>query len=234
MAHQSAENIHFIQLMRRSDLEILTMDYLQSLTIFTALLFGIIIVPGMDMLFALTNALTGGKRAGFAAVAGIMLGGVVHTATGTLGVGVLSLVMPWLRQPLILAGALYMIWIGISLLRSSIVVDHIGAARIRPQWTILRQGLVTCLLNPKAYLFIMAVYPQFMKPAFGPLWQQALVMGMLTIAMQALVYGTIVLAAATSRNLLLQNPVATVWTGRLAGGALIMAAAWTAWQGLRA
>ena len=207
------------------------MDYLQSLAIFTALLFGIIVVPGMDMLFALTNTLTGGKRAGFAAVAGIMLGGLVHTLTGTLGVGVLSLVMPWLRQPLILAGALYMIWIGLSLVRSRIVVDAVGPASNRPQWTIFRQGLVTCLLNPKAYLFIMAVYPQFMKPAFGPLWPQAVVMGLLTIAMQLLIYGAIVMAAATSRHVLLAHPAATVLTGRLAGVLLIAAAVWTAWQG---
>jgi threonine/homoserine/homoserine lactone efflux protein len=207
------------------------MDYLQNLAVFSALLFGIIIVPGMDMLFALTNALTGGRRAGLAAVGGIMLGGLVHTLTGTLGVGVLSLVMPWLRQPLILAGALYMVWIGISLVRSSIVVEDVGTAKVRPYSTIFRQGLVTCLLNPKAYLFIMAVFPQFMKPKFGPLWQQAVVMGLLTIATQLLIYGTIVLAAATSRNFLLGNHAVTVWTGRSTGALLMAAALWTAWQG---
>jgi len=208
------------------------MDYFQNLTIFTALLFGIIIVPGMDMLYALTNALTGGRRAGLVAVGGIMLGGIVHTMTGTLGVGVLSLVMPWLRQPLIVAGALYMVWIGVGLVRSTIVVDAVGEAKRSSSLTIFRRGLVTCLLNPKAYLFIMAVYPQFMRPAFGSLWRQAIVMGLLTIAMQLLIYGAIVLAAATSRNLLLANPQATAWTGRIAGALLIAAAMWTAWQGL--
>jgi threonine/homoserine/homoserine lactone efflux protein len=207
------------------------MDYIQNLAIFTALLFGIIIVPGMDMLLALTNALTGGRRAGFAAVGGIMLGGAVHTLTGTLGVGVLSLIMPLVRQPLILAGAAYMVWIGYTLLRSSIVVDEVGTAKTRSLPKIFRQGLVTCLLNPKAYLFIMAVFPQFMKPQFGHLWQQAIVMGLLTIAMQLLIYGTIVLAAATSRNFLLTNHSATAWAGRLAGALLIAAAVWTGWQG---
>jgi threonine/homoserine/homoserine lactone efflux protein len=54
------------------------MTYVQSLWIYSVLLFGIVVVPGMDMLFAVTNALTGGRRAGMAAVGGLMLGGAFH------------------------------------------------------------------------------------------------------------------------------------------------------------
>ncbi|MDB5524193.1 MAG: LysE family amino acid efflux protein [Rhizobium sp.] len=207
------------------------MDYAENLWIFSALLFGIIIVPGMDMLFVMTNGLTGGRRAGFAAVSGMMTGGMVHTLTGTLGVSVLAFAMPWLRDPLILIGAFYMAWIGYGLIRSSITVDEVGTASLRPLPVIFRQGLVTCLLNPKAYLFIMAVYPQFMKVEYGPLWHQAIVMGLLTLLMQFLVYGAIALAAATSRDFLLTNKSATIYTGRAAGLLIILAAFWTAWQG---
>lgn len=207
------------------------MSYTENLGIFTALLFGIIIVPGMDMLYVMTNALTGGRRAGAAAVSGIMLGGLVHTLTGTLGVGMLSVVMPWLRDPLIVAGALYMVRIGVSLIRSTITVDAVDAAQRRPLDKVFVQGLATCLLNPKAYLFIMAVFPQFMKPAFGPLWRQAVVMGLLTIAMQLLIYGTIAIAASASRSFLLRNHAATIFAGRAAGVLLIVAAVWTGWVG---
>jgi threonine/homoserine/homoserine lactone efflux protein len=207
------------------------MSYAENLWIFTALLFGIIIVPGMDMLYVMTNALTGGRRAGFAAVFGIMLGGMVHTLTGTLGVSVLSLVMPWLRDPLILIGAGYMAWIGYGLIRSTITVDAVDTVSRRPLPVIFRQGLVTCLLNPKAYLFIMAVYPQFMKLQYGSLWHQAVIMGLLTILMQFAIYGLIALAAATSRDFLLTNKAATIYTGRAAGLLIILAALWTAWEG---
>jgi threonine/homoserine/homoserine lactone efflux protein len=50
------------------------MSYAENLWIFFILLLGIIIVPGMDTLFVLANALTGGRRPGFAAIAGIMAG----------------------------------------------------------------------------------------------------------------------------------------------------------------
>ena len=207
------------------------MSYTENLWIFSALLFGIIIVPGMDMVFVMTNALTGGRRAGFAAVFGIMLGGMVHTLTGTLGVSVLAFAMPWIRDPLILIGAVYMAWIGYGLIRSTITVDAVDAAKARSLPVVFRQGLVTCLLNPKAYLFIMAVYPQFMKLQYGALWHQAVVMGALTLLMQLAVYGAIAVAAATSRDFLLTNKSATIYTGRVAGLLIILAALWTAWQG---
>ena len=50
------------------------MTYSQSLWIYTILLFGIVVVPGMDMLFAVTNALTGGRKAGIAGVQALMSG----------------------------------------------------------------------------------------------------------------------------------------------------------------
>jgi len=207
------------------------MNYTENLWIFTALLFGIIVVPGMDMLFVMTNALTGGRRSGFAATSGIMLGGAVHTLTGTLGVSVLAFAMPWLRDPLILLGAVYMVWVGFGLIRSTITVDGVDAVSSRPLGTIFRQGLITCLLNPKAYLFIMAVFPQFMKVQYGPLWQQAITMGLLTVIMQLLIYGSIALAASTSRDFLLTNKSATIYAGRAAGVLIMAAAVWTAWQG---
>ena len=54
------------------------MSYAHSLWIYVVLTFGIVVVPGMDMLFAVTNSLTGGIRAGAAAVGGLMLGGAIH------------------------------------------------------------------------------------------------------------------------------------------------------------
>jgi threonine/homoserine/homoserine lactone efflux protein len=66
------------------------MTYSDALWIYLVLVFGIIVVPGMDMLFVLANALTGGRRAGFAATGGIMAGGVAHTIFGATAVGVLT------------------------------------------------------------------------------------------------------------------------------------------------
>ena len=208
------------------------MDYAQALWIYLILLFGIIVVPGMDMLFVLANALTRGRRAGLAAVAGIMVGGAIHTLFGALAVGVLTQLPTMVFQAMILIGAAYMGWIGYTLLRSSITVDSIGATTTRSDWVAFRQGMVTCLLNPKAYLFVLAVYPQFMRPEFGPIWSQALVMGLMTVIMQFLIYGGMALAAGKGRDALVGHPQATIWIGRGAGALFAVVAAFTAWHGL--
>ena len=207
------------------------MGYTEALWIYLILLFGIIVVPGMDMFFVIANALTGGRRSGMAAVSGIMLGGAVHTLFGAIAVGVLTQLPTLMFQAMILVGAAYMGWIGWTLLRSSITVDGIGRASTRSDWVAFRQGTITCLLNPKAYLFVLAVFPQFMRPEYGPIWSQALVMGIMTVVMQFLVYGALALAAGKGRDALVGNPQVTIWIGRGAGALFVAAALFTAWHG---
>lgn len=207
------------------------MTYSENLWLFFTLLFGIIIVPGMDMLFVLANALTGGRRTGLAATAGIMAGGAVHSLYGAVGVGLLASLLPALFNPLLFAGAAYMAWIGFGLVRSSIAVGSVGPGSARTIWRAFRQGALTCLINPKAYLFMLAVYPQFLKPAYGPLWLQGLVMGLMTVATQFAVYGALALTAGRSRDLLVANPAATAMAGRIAGLLLILVSTLSVWHG---
>ncbi len=208
------------------------MTYYDSLLLFSILLFGIIVVPGMDMLFVVANSLTGGRRAGLAATGGIMVGGAVHALFGAIAVGMLTAMPTTLVASLVMLGAGYMAWIGYTLLRSSISVDAVGRADSKSLWIAFRQGTVTCLLNPKAYMFVFAVYPQFIKPSFGPIWSQALVMGSLSIVMQMTVYGGLALAAGQGRDFLVSSPAVTIWIGRGAGALFIIIAALTAWHGL--
>jgi threonine/homoserine/homoserine lactone efflux protein len=208
------------------------MTYSDALWIYLVLVFGIIVVPGMDMLFVLANALTGGRRAGFAATGGIMAGGVAHTIFGATAVGVLTRLAPGLLSALVLVGASYMAWIGITLMRTAITVDAVGRANARSQWVAFRQGLVTCLLNPKAYLFTFSVFPQFIRQEYGPVWSQALVIGLITVLMQLTIYGGLALAAGRSRDFLVASPQITIWIGRGAGLLFLVVAVFTAWHGV--
>jgi threonine/homoserine/homoserine lactone efflux protein len=210
------------------------MGYAENLWLFFILLLGIIIVPGMDMLFVLANSLTGGSNRGLAATGGIMLGGAVHSLNGAVGIGLLMHFVPVLYNPLLIAGGAYMAFIGYTLMRSSITVGgDEGPAASRSAWKAFRQGAVTCLINPKAYLFIFAVYPQFLKPDYGPMWIQAVIMGAMTIATQFAVYGGLAITAGRSRDLLVANPQATAFAGRAAGLLLVAVSVFTVWEGLR-
>jgi threonine/homoserine/homoserine lactone efflux protein len=206
------------------------MSFAHNLWIFAVLVFGIIAVPGMDMLFVIASALTGGRARGLAATAGVMLGGVFHTLFAAIGVGVLATLPAALFTVLLLAGAVYMAWIGWTLTGSSITVTSLGTSGAASLRRAFVQGFITCVLNPKAYMFTLAVYPQFMLPKHGPVWMQAVAMGLITILLQAAIYGGLGLAAARSRDALTGYPSVTIWIGRVAGTLFLMAAAWTVWR----
>ncbi|HEY5818709.1 MAG TPA: LysE family translocator [Mesorhizobium sp.] len=208
------------------------MTYFEHLWLYFALVAGIVIVPGMDMLFVLANALVGGRRAGMAATAGIMLGGAAHTVIGLALVIVLATLIPAVFNVMLVAGSLYMMWIGRSLLRSTIQIDAIEIERPRPVGRIFLQGLITCLVNPKAWMFVLSVFPQFLKTEYGPLLPQAVVMGIMTVVVQGSIYGGLALAAVKGRDALVSNP-ATIWIGRGAGALLLAVAAITLYEAIR-
>jgi threonine/homoserine/homoserine lactone efflux protein len=169
-----------------------------------------------------------------AATAGIMAGGLVHSLYGAIGVGLLATLMPVLFRPLLIGGALYMAWIGFTLIRSSITVEHVGPADTRSNWEAFRRGAITCLINPKAYLFMLAIYPQFLRPDFGPLAPQAAIMAVMTAGTQLAIYGGLAVAAGRARSALVGNAGATIWVGRVAGVLLLVVSLLTLWEGVAA
>lgn len=207
------------------------MTYSENLWLFFLLVSGIVIVPGMDMVFVLASALSGGRRAGLSATFGIMAGGLVHMLYAALGVGMLLHFAPKLFNVLLVVGAAYVAFIGWQLFRSSIVIGEVDGLERRGLATRFRQGALTSLMNPKAYLFMLAVFPQFLRPEFGPLWRQTLVMLLMIWATQLAVYGGLALAAAKSRAALVGSPAATRLIGRAAGVLLVAIAVVTVWRG---
>ena len=216
----------------------MTMDYATQLWLFFALVFGIVVLPGMDMAFVLGSALAGGRRSGLHAVAGLVAAGACHVAVGALGITALLAVVPGAMQAMLLLGAAYVAWIGWSLLRSrdGFGADFIGrspAQRRRTRWATFRQAALTNLLNPKAYLFMLAVFPQFLRPEFGPMGRQAFVLGLIIALTQVGVYGLLALGAGGARGWLLARPGAGVALNRGVGALLVAVAVATCIGGLR-
>jgi len=204
----------------------------EHLWLFFLLVFGIVVLPGLDMACVLGSALTGGRSQGMAAVGGIVAGGVVHVLIAALGISVLIRLLPGAFDALLIAGALYIAWIGISLLRS----DDLGlplTPGARGGGATFRRGMTTCLLNPKAYLFMLAVFPQFLRPEYGPLWLQATAMWLIIAINQFLIYGGVALLADRVRAWLHRRPASSMRAARAVGALLIAAALFTGWEGWR-
>jgi threonine/homoserine/homoserine lactone efflux protein len=199
-----------------------------NLWLYFVVVFGIVALPGMDMAYVMGSSMLGGRRAGLAAVAGIVAGGVCHVLMGALGIAAVLEIWPPLYNIMLGVGALYIGWMGIGLLRSSAVFEA-GALTVAVAPALaFRRALITSLINPKAYIFMLAVFPQFLHPGQGAIWLQAGVLGMITWLTQAAVYGSLAVAAGQATGWFEGNPQAAQWTARGMGVVLIGVAALTA------
>ncbi len=207
-----------------------------TLWVYFLMVFGVIVLPGMDMAYVSASALLGGRRAGFAAVAGIIAGGACHILMGVAGIAVLLKLWPALFRLIAIGGACYLFWIGWSLARVSAGFDGWANAsgKTLPPAVVFRRAVLTCLMNPKAYLFMFAIFPQFLHPGAGPLWGQALTLGLITALTQAVVYGAVALVSSRATGWMGASPRASLWLCRAVGWFFLATAIWLAVQGWHA
>jgi threonine/homoserine/homoserine lactone efflux protein len=126
--------------------------------------------PGVDMAFTLVSTLRGGARAGLAAAAGIGAGCVVHTLAAAFGLAALLAASSAAFNLVKWGGAAYLLWLALGMLRAALhgaapeaVPDAATtpAAASADARSLLRQGFLTNVLNPKVALFFLALLPQF-------------------------------------------------------------------------
>ncbi|UOD29327.1 LysE family translocator [Massilia violaceinigra] len=204
-----------------------------NLWLYFVVVFGIIALPGLDMAFVMGSAVLGGRRAGLAAVAGIVCGGFCHLAMSALGVAALLRLWPFLFHAVLAAGAVYTAWIGWSCLRSSSAFAQRLPSGACSTGATFRRALVTSLLNPKAYLFMLAIFPQFLRPGPEPLWAQAALLGAITALTQAGIYGALAWLGGGAGSWVEQRPGAATLLARTMGVLLILVAALSAAQLVR-
>ena len=209
------------------------MTHSAHLWLYFLLVFGVILTPGMDMAYVLASALTGGRRSGFAAIAGIITAAVLHMAAAVLGISVLLRLYPSAFKLMLLAGAAYLAWIGLGIFRRASVLRIEPDAAARPPLTAYRQGMLTNLLNPNAYLFTLAVIPQFLRPDYGPLWLQGAVLWSIGSVCEVGVYGAVTLLAAKVRARLQDDPAVGTRIARTVGTMLMLVAVLAAVSGWR-
>src|SRR5476651_1482888 len=126
------------------------MTHTANLWLYFLVVFGIILLPGLDMAFVMGSSMLGGRRSGMAAVGGIVAGGFCHLCMGVLGVAAVLQWWPPMFKVMLLAGAVYIAWMGYCLLRSDSIFHPAPGGDILADTIIFRRAMVTSLLNPKA------------------------------------------------------------------------------------
>ena len=203
------------------------------LSVFFLLVLGIVVLPGVDMAFVLGSSLAAGRRAGLWAVAGLMAGGVCHVAMGATGLAVVLKLFPMAFNAMLMAGALYLAYVGVGLWRAAEGLSIDAGPEAGSSFAFFRRAALTNLLNPKAYVFMLAVFPQFIRPESGRVAGQAIVLGAIIAGTQGVVYGGVACLADEARVWLLAHPGARLAIGRGVGLLLVVLALFTAIEGWR-
>jgi threonine/homoserine/homoserine lactone efflux protein len=124
------------------------------------------VTPGPDMLYIIGRSTAQGLRAGIVAALGVGAGIFVHIAATALGLSAILAASAEAFTLIKLIGAAYLVYVGISLLRSSSTpFDSVAATRLAPARlrSVFMQGFLTNVLNPKVALFFLAFLPQFVE-----------------------------------------------------------------------
>ncbi len=182
-----------------------------TLAAYTVAAVGLVLAPGPDTAFVLAQSVGGGRGAGARAALGVAAGVLVHTVAAVAGLSVLFRVSAVAYDVVRLAGAAYLVYLGVATLR-----DHDGGLSVDDSTATesFRQGLVTNVLNPKVALFFLAFLPQFGTGV------ELLPLGALYAVITAAYLGALAVASGTARALV-DRPGVRTWLRRASGGTML-------------
>jgi threonine/homoserine/homoserine lactone efflux protein len=175
---------------------------------FALIAFALIIVPGPNVLFIVSRSLMLGRTAGVGTALGGQIGVYVQVAAVAFGVGAMVERSVAVFTVIKLAGAAYLVYLGLQALRHRRALAAALGSQMEPKTIrrILRDGFVVGLTNPKAIVFFVAVLPQFVDRSAGHVPAQMLLLGAIFIAIAVVCDSTWALVAGTARAWLARSP----------------------------
>src|SRR5712692_8887705 len=153
--------------------------------------------PGPDMLLIASRSASHGRAAGFASLAGIQVGTYCHALAAALGLSQLFIAVPLAYDVVRYAGAAYLLYLAWQTFRSAgtALAPTSGLHRY-PIGVVFRQGLLTNLLNPKMALFVLALFPQFVRPEAGSVALQIMLLATALNLIGIAVNGAVILTVS--------------------------------------
>jgi threonine/homoserine/homoserine lactone efflux protein len=185
--------------------------------LFLAAALVVAITPGPGIFYIVARTLAGGRTEGFASSVGLGLGGLVHVFAGAVGLSALVMASAEAFAALKIAGALYLIWLGLKMAPSARRQSS-GRADDRVR-RAFREGVVVEALNPKTAAFFLAFIPQFVDPS-ADVAAKFIVLGLASVALNTSVDLIVTHWAAKARAGLAKRP-SFITRARQASGAVM-------------
>lgn len=160
-------------------------------------------IPGPAMLYAAARTLAGGRWSGLMATLGIHIGCYAHIVAAATGLSILFHAVPVLYMAVKLAGAAYLVWLGVSMFRARTNLEN-DPPVLAPKSgrRAFFESVMVEVLNPKTAIFFLAFLPQFIDASAGaPVWLQFAVLGMIVNFMFSFadIVGVFLASALTAR-----------------------------------
>lgn len=176
-------------------------------TFFVACLL-LIITPGPDLLFVVSQSIARGKKYGIAVTLGQLGGLVFHLTLFAFGVSALISRSTYLFQTVKIAGALYLFWLAYNVFKSDnvIVIDQ-GVGGSGSFLGFMRKGLFMNILNPKVMMFFLAFFPGFISEEAGSVTRQVWILGMIFVTQTLVVFSTISIIASQLTDVIKNNTI---------------------------
>jgi threonine/homoserine/homoserine lactone efflux protein len=183
----------------------------------------LIVIPGPGVLFVVGRALAHGRRTALATACGHAAGNYVVAACVAVGLGSLLQRSASVFVAVKLAGAVYLVWLGIHAIRHRKSLADAWAVAAEPQgnWRALRDGVVVGITNPKSYILFGAILPQFVNRTAEDVPAQMLLLAMVSVLIGALSDCAWGFAASAVRGWFTRSPRRFELVGGAGGLAMI-------------
>jgi threonine/homoserine/homoserine lactone efflux protein len=181
-----------------------------------------LIIPGPTILTVISYSVAHGRKANVPLVAAVALGDSTALLFSLLGLGALLATSAFWFTAIKWAGGLYLLYLGIKLLRAGVSASSVQAPEApESRWRLFANTYLVTALNPKGILFFVAFLPQFLNPA-APAAEQLWILGITFVALATLNATLYAVFAASARKLLASPRAQRRF--HLAGGSLLSAA----------
>jgi threonine/homoserine/homoserine lactone efflux protein len=183
-----------------------------SLWFFSLAALALLVIPGPSVLYIVVQSAEQGRRVGLASVAGVHLGSLVHVSAATAGLSAIIVASAVAFSTVKYVGAAYLVFLGIRRLLTR--EDNVALERSRDSLRrAFARGTLVNVLNPKTAIFFLAFLPQFVDADRGAVWSQALVLGLVFVALGFVSDSLYALAAGSAAGLLRRRRRVMRWSG---------------------
>lgn len=184
--------------------------------------------PGPNLIYLASRSLCQGRAAGFASLAGVCSGMFVYMLATAAGLSALFKTVPLAYEIVRWAGAAYLLWLAWKAFTRNSPLATPGTLPPQSRAILFRNGLLTCLLNPKIVITYGALLPLFADPASGHVARQIVVLGLVQILAAASAHSIVILSASAVASAVAQRPLFVRGQRWLLGSVLVSLAAWVA------